>query len=110
LVYVYRNGVEIGRAILALLTVQGQHVYSAPDGTDEQGCRKWVRVDGKPTEHDPSFGELAEQARIPPDFIASVGAVVQPGTTMIITDEAVNQDTQSSPNFKVLGVGEVAAR
>jgi L,D-transpeptidase catalytic domain len=109
-VYVYRNGVEIGRATLASLTVQGQHVYSALDGTDEQGLRKWVRVDGKPTEHDPSFGELAEQARIPAEFIASVGAVVQPGTTMIITDEAVNQETQSSPNFKVLGVGEVAAR
>jgi hypothetical protein len=110
LVYVYRNGVEIGRAPLAELTVQGQHVYSALNGMDEQGRRKWVRVDGKPTAHDPSFSELAEQARIPAEFIASVGTVVQPGTTMIITDEAVNQDTQSSPNFKVLGVGDVAAR
>ncbi len=66
--------------------------------------------DGKPTEHDPSFTELAEQARIPAEFVASVGTVVQPGATMIITDEAVNQDNQSSPNFKVLGAGEVAAR
>ena len=31
-VYVYRNGVEIGRAPLAPLTVQGQHVYSALGG------------------------------------------------------------------------------
>ena len=109
-VYVYRNGVEIGRAPLAPLTVQGQHVYSALDGADEQGRRKWVRVDGKAAEHDPSFSEVAEQARIPAEFIANVSTVVQPGTTMVITDEAVNQETQSAPNFKVLGVGEVAAR
>ena len=46
----------------------------------------------------------------PAEFIANVQHVVQPGTTMVITDEAVNQEIQSAPNFKVLGVGEVAAR
>jgi hypothetical protein len=35
---------------------------------------------------------------------------VQPGTTMVLTDKPVNGATQSKPGFKILGLGEVAAR
>ena len=49
-------------------------------------------------------------AGIPPEFIASVRSVVLPGTTMVLTDKPVNGDTQSKPGFKILGLGEVAAR
>ena len=108
-VYVYRNGAEIGRAPFAH-SVRGMHVYSALDGADAEGKRKWVRVDGAPASNDPSFTEVASGGGIPPEFIASVRGVVQPGTTMVMTDKPVNGDTQSKPGFKILGVGEVAQR
>jgi hypothetical protein len=109
LVYVYRNGVEIGRAPFAQ-AVTGMNVYSALEGADAEGKRKWVRVDGAPAAKDPSFTDLATGAGVPAAFIASVRGVVQAGTTMVLTDKPVNAETQSSPNFKVMGVGEVAAR
>jgi hypothetical protein len=104
--YVYRNGVRIARTTVST----GRPGHPTPTGV--------FNILEKEKDHESTiykgaempFMERLEQARIPSKFIASVGAVVQPGTTMIITDEAVNQDTQSSPNFKVLGVGEVAAR
>ena len=107
--YIYRNGVEIGRAPFTS-GVSGMHVYSALSGADAEGRRKWVRVDGKPAANDPSFTELAEKSGIPEQFIASVRSVVQPGTTMVLTDKPVNSNTQSQPGFKIMGLGEVAAR
>ncbi len=107
--YVYRNGVEIGRTGFNA-RVNGMHVYSALTGANADGRRKWVRVDGKPAADDPSFTELAEQSGISEQFIASVRGVVQPGTTMVLTDKPVNSETQSKPGFKILGLGDVAAR
>ena len=107
--YIYRNGVEIGRAPFAG-RVSGMHVYSALDGADSEGRRKWVRVDGRPAAHDPSFTELATAAGLPDNFIANVRGVVKPGTTLVLTDKPVNGETQSKPGFKILGLGEVAAR
>ena len=46
-VYVYRNGIEIGRAPFSR-GMSGMHIYSALDGVDAEGKRKWVRVDGAP--------------------------------------------------------------
>jgi hypothetical protein len=62
------------------------------------------------SEKDPSFTELATGASIPATFMASVRSMVQPGTTMVLTDKPVNGETQSKPGFKILGLGEVAAR
>jgi hypothetical protein len=59
---------------------------------------------------DPSFTELATGAGIPASFVSSVRSVVQPGTTLVLTDKPVNGETQSKPGFKILGLGEVAAR
>jgi hypothetical protein len=107
---VYRNGVEIGRVPFRASLPKGQHVYSALDGADTEGRRKWIRVDGKPEAHDPSFTELAEAARLPQAFIAGVRSIVTPGTTMVLTDMAVDKSTQSEPDFKVMGLWETAAR
>jgi hypothetical protein len=102
--------VEIGRAPCAVPLPKGQHVYSALDGADAEGRRKWVRVDGKPEANDPSFTELAQAARLPQSFIAGVCSVVTPGTTMVLTDMAVDKSTQSEPDFKVIGLWETASR
>lgn len=107
---VYRSGVEIGRAPFAAPLPKGQHVYSALDGADAEGRRKWLRVDGKPEAHDPSFTELAQAARLPQSFIVGVRSIVTPGTTMVLTDMAVDKSTQSEPDFKVIGLWETASR
>jgi hypothetical protein len=107
---VYRNGVEIGRAPFGASLPKGQHVYSALDGADAEGRRKWVRVDGKPEQHDPSFTEVAQAARLPQSFIAGVRSIVTPGTTMVLTDMAADKSTQSQPDFKVMGLWETASR
>ena len=69
-----------------------------------------MRVDGKPDSTDPNIAEMAAGAGIAEAFIAGVRGVVVPGTTMVFTDKPVNGDTQSKPNFKILGLGEVASR
>lgn len=107
---VYRNGVEIGRAPFTAPLPKGQHVYSALDDMDSEGRHKWVRVDGRPEHHDPSFTEVAQAARLPQSFIAGVRAIVTPGTTLVLTDMAVDKSTQSAPDFKVIGLWETAAR
>jgi hypothetical protein len=108
--FVYRNGVEIGRARFAASLPGGQHVYSALDGADAQGRRKWLRVDGKSSRKDPSFTEVAQSLAIPEAFIAGVRSVVTPGTTMVISDLPVDKSTQSEPDFKIMGLWETAQR
>lgn len=109
-VYVYRNGVEIGRTAVRGVAVKGQHVYSALVSKDEQGRQKWIRVDGKPEANDPNIPEMARRAGIADAFITGVGTVIIPGTTLVFTDKPVNAQTQSGSNFKILGLGEVAMR
>ncbi len=110
MVYVYRNGVEIGRSTVQRVEIKGLHIFSALDGRDEQGRSKWIRVDGKPAANDPNIAEMASKAGIAEAFITGVRAVVIPGTTLVFTDQPVNTNTQSKPGFKILGLGEVAAR
>lgn len=106
---VYRGGVEIGRSGFEFKLSPGQHVYSALDGADAQGRRKWIRVDGRPAEHDPSFTDFAVAGHVPPAFLAAVRGVVTPGATMVVTDLPVDESTQSAPEFKVIGLMEDSA-
>lgn len=106
---VYRGGVEIGRSPFELKLAPGQHVYSALDGADAEGRHKWIRVDGRSTEHDPSFTDFAVAGHVPPAFLAAVRRVVTPGTTMVMTDLPVDESTQSAPDFKVIGLMENTA-
>jgi hypothetical protein len=108
--YVYRNGVEIGRVRFTASLPRGQYIYSALDGADAQGRRKWLRVDGKSAWRDPSFTSIAQSLAIPETFIAGVRSVVTPGTTMVISDLPVDKSTQSDPNFKIMGVWDTAQR
>ncbi len=103
---IYRNGEEIGRSPFELNLAPGQHVYSALDGADEKGRRKWIRVDGRPAEHDPSFSDISVAGQVPAPFLAVVRGVITPGTTMVVTDLPVDESTQSEPGFKVLALME----
>ena len=106
-VYVYRNGVEIGRSSVRTIEIKGLHIFSALAGRDDQGRSKWIRVDGKPAANDPNIAEMASKAGIADAFITGVREVVIPGTTLVFTDQPVNPSTQSKPGFKILSPGEV---
>lgn len=110
MVYVYRNGAEIGRSAMLRVELNGQHVFSALDSRDEQGKLKWVRVDGQPEAKDPDIAGMARNAGIAEAFLTGVRTVIGPGTTLVFTEKPVNSQTQSAPNFKILSVGEVAQR
>ena len=107
MVYVYRNGVEIGRSSVRTIEIKGLHIFSALAGRDDQGRSKWIRVDGKPAANDPNIAEMASKAGIADAFITGVREVVIPGTTLVFTDQPVNTNTQSKPGFKILLPGQV---
>ena len=108
-VYVYRNGVEIGRAPIGggeAGRSYGNHVYAALTQTTPDGYYQWNALgslDGSPA---PDVAELRQRLEIPPEFLARVREAVTPGTTLVITDKPVDQTTQSGPGFNVLDAGE----
>ncbi len=104
--YVYRNGVEIGRApVGGLRGVQGSHVYSALARVDADGRRDWLSttsIDGRP----PNLKDLVKQASVDQQFLASTRALITPGTTLILTDAPVSVSTRSGSGFNILTTAE----
>jgi hypothetical protein len=100
--YVYRNGVEIGRApVSGIERLSGSYVYSALGSVDASGRRDWIStasIGGRA----PNLKDLANRASISPDFLADVRAVIAPGTTLVITDAPVSARTRSAPGFNIL--------
>src|SRR5438552_6089240 len=89
-VYVYRNGVEIGRAAIPnpqVVLPLNDRVFRALQGTDADGHLRWVQVTtkGKDTSSESLF--LAEQkSRLPAKFLTEAKQVISPGATIIFTD------------------------
>jgi len=104
-VYVYRNGVEIGRAAFSATDLNrqlGSHVYSALDKFNSDAQREWISTASFGSSRAPELHEVVRQVRIAPEFLKNVRAAVSPGTTLILTDVAVNDRTHSGPGFNVL--------
>jgi hypothetical protein len=95
--YVYRNGNPIGRASLEIdgRGSLGDHVYSLLEGTTDRqsslapgrAARRWMTVTSRgrnvPAE------KIAARLRVNPEFGQKVYDTLQPGTTVIITDQPV---------------------
>lgn len=95
--YVYRNGNPIGRAAVEIVGSGslGDRVYSLLEGaTDgesslapDRAARRWMSVTsgglGVPAE------KIAARLRINPEFAQKVYDTIEPGTTVIITDQPV---------------------
>ena len=100
--YVYRNGVEIGRAAISgVERLSGTHIYSALATVDADGKRNWIStasVGGRA----PNLPELANKVMIAPEFLSNARALITPGTTLILTDAPVSDRTQSAPGFNIL--------
>lgn len=101
--YVYRNGVEIGRAAVGgANTFSGSHAYAALAQVNGDGSREWSALGSADGSRSPDLKALAKHLPIPPEFLANARAVVTAGTTMILTDQPVNRTTRSAPGFNIL--------
>ena len=106
-VYVYRNGIEIGRTSVGGLNgVKGSYVYSALAGVDAQGRRSWLSIasaGGSPT----SIKLLIGQVKLDQQFLANARALITPGTSLILTDKPVSITTHSGPRLSILTTADV---
>jgi hypothetical protein len=105
--YVYRNGVEIGRAPVGgieAVRLSGTYVYSALTTVDSSGRRDWITTAsvGKKA---PNLKELASRISIDPSFLQDVRALITPGTTLVLTNAPVSSQTHSGPGFNILTTG-----
>ncbi len=103
--YVYRNGVEIGRAAVSTTGLGqgvGSHVYSALDKIDASGRRQWISTASFGRTPAPNVKEVVDNMTIAPRFLEYARAAVRPGTTLVITDLPVSGQTRSGPGFNIL--------
>jgi len=105
-VYVYRNGMEIGRAGIPNPQVTlplNDLVFSALQGTDADGHLQWAEVtstgESKSSEN---IFLTSQKSGLPAAFLDKAKAVITPGTTLMFTDRPVDPSTQSPPNFQIL--------
>jgi hypothetical protein len=105
-VYVYRNGVEIGRAGISnaqLLVPLNDRVFSALQGTDANGHVRWIEVTAKGKEGaSESLFLPAQKSGLPTEFLSDARQVITPGTTIIFTDKPVDPTRQSHKNFQIV--------
>ena len=101
--YVYRDGVEIGRAqIGGRLVGHGSFAYAALAKVNPDGSHDWQAMGSADGSNAPDLKTLAKTLVIPTEFLAQARAIVTPGTTLIITDQPVNGSTRSGPGFNIL--------
>jgi L,D-transpeptidase catalytic domain len=105
-VYVYRNGVEIGRAGIPnpqVVSPLKDLVFSALQGTDADGHLRWAEVTttGESKSNENIF-LTAQKSGLPAAFLDNAKTVITPGATLIFTDRPVDPTTQSAPNFQIL--------
>ncbi len=106
-VLVYRNGVEIGRAKLVVSQPEvplGTHAFVMQEGQGEgtsvfqkgAPAHRWIAV-GLPghagEDKQPLDPSQADRVRMPPEFAKSIYAILSPGTTLLVTDAPVLEQT-----------------
>jgi len=103
-IYVYRNGVEIGRApVTGLETARlsGTFVYSADSTTDSDGRRDWIST-ASVGRRAPNLKDLEDRISIDSSFLQDLRAIINSGTTLVLTDAPVSGQTHSGTGFNIL--------
>jgi L,D-transpeptidase catalytic domain len=95
--YVYRNGNPIGRAAIEISGrgSLGDQVFSLLEGTTGRestlapgrAARRWMGVNESGRNANPE--KISSRLRLNPDFATKVYDIIEPGTTVIITDRPV---------------------
>jgi hypothetical protein len=105
-VVVLRNAIEIGRAPVAVSdgVLQGTHVYLLLQGSGPEASMvvpgrpalRWLAIslDAAPRIGQPDLRQLiaSGQLRIDPEFAARAYDALKPGTSLVVTDEAIRTD------------------
>jgi hypothetical protein len=92
-VVMLRNGVELGRAnaVVAQQTSEAQ-VMTLAGGVNPH----WIQVGVSDLTGEPAeiiSTERVEQMRLPHEFVTKMRAAMKPGTTILVTQASVSQDT-----------------
>ncbi len=104
-VYIYRGGVQIGRARFSVddkARVIGTHVYSALEAANADGSREWLSTTSIGDAPAPDIRTLAASTKMPAQIVSDVRAIIEPGTSLILTDMAVSPQTHSDEGFEIL--------
>ena len=103
---VFRGGVEIGHApftlgdpnrkiTLHVLTMLEPSVVGPTDPSTGQPVPRWLMVSGR-EETTVSTEQLLSVFKIPADFLHKLATVVQPGTTLVVTQPAARASTRTT--------------
>jgi len=108
--YVYRNGIPIGRGALTITGSQplGGNVFSLLDGVSQnkswwapgRAARNWMRVSNDDAGRRMSPDDIARRVQINPDFATKLYNLAVPGTTVIVTDQPALR--KASRDFTIL--------
>ncbi len=102
MLYVYRNGVRIGRAAVRIngLGKFGNHVFTriAPVG-DTMSRNRWMTVGRNGATDRTSFDSLRKRVSFSEEFRTILQGIVAPGTTLIVTDLPVSGKRERGLNF-----------
>lgn len=102
MIYVYRNGVRIGRAAVRINGIGkfGTHVFSriAPVG-DTTSRNRWMTVGRNGSTDRTSFDGLRKRVAFNEEFRSILQGIVIPGTTVIVTDLPVSGKRERDLNF-----------
>ena len=111
--YVYRNGVEIGFAEVGMIHDDSDlpaGIHTVLEGfsdkesplTPGKKMHRWMHVstDRDSLEEDESF--LADRVHIPPLFVEQIYDLLEPGTTLVITNRAATPETKSDNDFVIM--------
>jgi hypothetical protein len=96
-VYVYRNGIPIGRAALKIdnsTRPLGGHAFTMLAGVTEAASvfvpgrpgHQWMAVKTDSRKEDATLEDLARRVHVSAKFAEEVYNIVMPGTTMVVTD------------------------
>jgi hypothetical protein len=94
---IYRGGMEIGQAKTGDdAPAVGDRVYAALGQTTPAGFHEWKLLGSLDSTPAPDAAQLLQQLAIAPAFLDDMRQIVTPGTTLVLTDEPVNEKTHES--------------
>lgn len=112
-VYVYRNGIPIGRAPLKIddpAQPLGSHAYTMLDGVADKASafvpgrpgHRWMVVKIDSTKSETTLEELGQRVHVSAGFAEKIYDIVTPGTTIVITDAPALRDPTSSRAVRLM--------
>lgn len=113
-IYVYRNGVLIGRSGVTIANPKeplGYHVFTMLEsfGKEKSGfapdqiAHNWsaVTISSAPSSNF-SYANLTQRVKIPTALGEKLYGILQPGTIIVIVDEHATAENTSEPDFQIL--------